>query len=104
MISFDVFLVGLMIVSTFTGLVTEAVKKILTEYNKKYCANSLAGIVAAVLSIAIGIGYMVLSGTGFTAQFVVCLIALAFMSWLGAMVGYDKIIGLLNNIKGDGQK
>lgn len=95
MVTFDVFLLGLLITSTFTGLVTEAVKKILVECNVKYRANTLAGIVAAVLSIGIGIGYVVISGIGFGSQAIVCIIAQAFLSWLCAMVGYDKVVEIL---------
>lgn len=94
MINLEVFLTGMMIVSTLTGLVVEALKKIFKEYNVKYRANTLAGIVAAVLSVAIGISYAVMASVSFTAQFIVCLIALTFMSWLCSMVGYDKVIGM----------
>ena len=101
MITLEVFLMGLMIVSTLTGLVVEAVKKILVEYNVKYRANTLAGIVAAVLSAAIGIGYAVLTNTAFTAQFIVCLISMVFMSWLCSMVGYDKVISTFKSTNKD---
>jgi putative Mn2+ efflux pump MntP len=101
MISFEVFLMGLMVVSTLTGLVVEAVKKILVEYSVKYRANTLAGIVAAVLSVAIGVGYAIVTQTSFTAQFIVCLIALVFMSWLCSMVGYDKVIGVFKSANKD---
>lgn len=100
MVNIDTFLLGLMIISTLTGLVTEAVKKVLTDYNVKFPANTLAGIVAAVLSVGIGIGYLIISGTGFTAQSIVCIIALIFMSWLCSMVGYDKVISLFKSNKG----
>lgn len=98
MVSFEVFLLGLMIVSTLTSLVTEAVKKILTEYNVTYRANTLAGIVSAVLSASIGTGYTLVTGNSFTAQTIVCIIALVFLSWLCAMVGYDKVIGMFKTI------
>lgn len=97
MITIDIFLTGLMIVSVLTGLVTEAVKKIVSERNVEYRPNTIAGIVAAILSAAIGIGYVVLAGITFTAQIVVCIIALTFMGWLCAMVGYDKVIGVFKN-------
>lgn len=99
MISFDVFLLGLMIVSTVTGLATEAVKKILTEHNVAYHANTLAGVVSAALSVMIGVGYILLSGGEFTAKAIVCIIALVFMSWLCAMVGYDKVIAMIKTTK-----
>ena len=95
MVTLEVFLIGLMIVSTFTGLVTEAVKKILKEFNVKYRANTLAGIVSAVLSIALGVGYVVISGIGFGSQTIVCIVAQVFLSWLCAMVGYDKVIEVI---------
>lgn len=95
MVTIDVFLIGLMIVSTFTGLVTEAVKKILSEFHVKYRANTLAGIVAAILSIALGVGYIVISGIGFSSQIIVCIIAQVFLSWLCAMVGYDKVVEVI---------
>lgn len=99
MVNLDIFLVGLMITSTLTGLVTEAVKKILTEHNLSYHANTLAGLVSLVLSAAIGAGYVVMTGTVFTAQIAVCFIAMVFLSWLGAMVGYDKVIQAVGQFK-----
>ena len=99
MISIQVFLLGLLIVSTITGLTTEAIKKLFNEANRPYRSNLLAGIVAAILSIAIGIAYILLSGIGFTTQSIICLIGLIFMSWLCAMVGYDKVIQAISQFK-----
>ena len=99
MVDLDIFLLGLMISSTLTGLVTEAIKKILTEHNRSYHANTLAGIVSLVLSIAISAGYVVMANVAFTAQTAVCLIAMVFLSWLGAMVGYDKVIQAVEQFK-----
>lgn len=98
-ISLQTFFLGLMITSTLSGLVTEAIKKILTEQNKSYHANTLAGIVAAILSIAISIGYILVTNIGFTTQTIIYTIALVFMSWLCAMVGYDKVAQTLAQIK-----
>lgn len=103
MINFQTFLLGLLVTSTLTGLVTEAVKKIMTENNKIYYANTLAGVIAAVLSVAIGCSYIIMAGIGFTAQSVVCLIALIFMGWLCAMVGYDKVIQAISQFKTTGE-
>ncbi len=89
--SLHIFLLMLLIVSTLTGLVTEGVKKLLQEWSITYYANTLAGIVAVVVSAAVGAGYMVMVKAAFNAKMAVYLIALIFMSWLGAMVGYDKV-------------
>jgi len=99
MVNFETFLLGLLVISTLTGLVTEAVKKIMVEHNVDYRANTIAGLVSLVLSAAIGTGYIFVTNIGFTAQVVVYLIALIFMSWLCAMVGYDKVIQTISQFK-----
>lgn len=97
------FLLGLLIASTLTSLATEGVKTILTERKKPYYANTLAGIVSLFVSSAVGAGYMVLTNTAFSAQVIVYLIALVFMSWLCAMVGYDKVVQAISQFKTSGK-
>ena len=100
----QIFLLALLIVSTLTGLVTEAIKEWLKERNKSYHANALAGYVSVVLSIVIGIAYVIFTETAINAQMVIYLIALVLLSWLSAMVGYDKVIQAIsqfNNTKGE---
>lgn len=92
MISLEVFLLGLLITSTFTSLVTEGVKKLMAERNIEYYANTLVAIISVVLSTAISVGYMVVTGMACTAQTVVVIATLVVLSWLCAMVGYDKVI------------
>ena len=92
MISWHIFMLGVLATSILTGLTTEGVKKLLMERNKTYYANTLAGIVAIVLSIALGVGYALVAGIGFEPPTFVYIIALAFISWLCAMVGYDKVV------------
>lgn len=99
MINFEIFMLGVLVTSVFTGLVTEAIKNILSEHNVAYRANTLAGIVALVLSSAIGFGYAILSDINFTSDIVVCWVALIFVSWLCAMVGYDKVIQAISQFK-----
>ena len=99
MINLETFLLGLMVVSTATGLFTEAVKAVLNGFNLKYNSNILAGIVAAVLGVGLGIGYAIVAGIGFTASTIVCIIALAIGGWMCSMVGYDKVVQLIGNLK-----
>lgn len=99
MVSLEVFLIGLMLSSTLTGLTTEGVKKILVEHNVKYRANTVAGIVTTILSVAIGVGYVIFAGIGFSGQVVVCIVAQVFLSWLCAMVGYDKVVEVITKTK-----
>jgi hypothetical protein len=103
MINFEIFLIGVTIVSSFTGLVTEAVKKTLKELKVKYYSNTLAGIVAAVLAIGLGTGYVILSGIGFSASTVIAIIGLAIAGWLVSMVGYDKFMQAIGQFKTNGK-
>ena len=99
MMSLEVFLLGLLIVSTLTGLFMEAIKKWLDERGTKYYSNALAGYVAIGLSIAVGIAYIILVGAVLNAQTAVYLIALILLSWLCAMVGYDKVMQAIAQFK-----
>ena len=99
MISLHVFMLGILVTSTLTGLATEAIKKLLAEHSKNYYANTLAGIVSVILSVAIGVGYMTLSNVSFTSQSIIYLVALVFISWLCAMVGYDKVVQAISQFK-----
>lgn len=102
MVNLETFLTGLMITSTVTGLTTEAVKRCLTELKVKYHANILTGIVSVVVAAALGVGYVGFTGAGFSAQTVVGIAGLAFVSWLCSMIGYDKVkqaIEQLKNVK-----
>lgn len=97
--SMEVFLMLLMGVSIITGLMTEALKKLLDECGKVYKSNILAGIVSVILSIGAGAGYIVIIETQFNAKVAVILIALVLLSWLCAMVGYDKVMQAISQIK-----
>lgn len=94
------FLMGLLLVSTLTGLVTEALKRILQEINRTVPANLLAGAAAVVVALAVAAGYMVLTGAALNAKAAVYLIALVFLSWLCAMAGYDKVVQALAQLRG----
>ena len=95
----QIFLTGLLLVSILTGLVTEAIKRILEEQKKQYYSNTLAGIVAVVIAVLVDIGYTVLNNMVFDVTWVVYLIALIGLSWLCAMDGYDKVIQALSQIR-----
>ena len=99
MVNFELFLFGLLITSTITGLATEAVKTVLTEHNKAYKANTLAGLVSIVVSALMGTGYVVLYDVEVSAQIIVYVVALIVMSWLCSMLGYDKVIQTIGQLK-----
>lgn len=96
--NYDTFLVLLMAVSVLTSLVTEAVKNWLTARDKTYSANAIAGATSVILAVAVGGAYAALEG-GITGQLIIMLVALVLLSWLCAMVGYDKVVQAIQQIK-----
>lgn len=95
----ETFVFGLLIISTLTSLFTEAMKKLLAENGLKYKPNTLAGLVAIVVSVAVAAAYIVITGTAITSVVVVYVVAIIVMAWLCAMVGYDKVIQTIAQIK-----
>lgn len=97
----SVFLISaLAVISVLTSLTVEAIKKILDEKKKEYASNLLAVIVAVILTAALCIGYILYNGISFTTQTIVIMVALVFLSFLSATVGYDKVRQLLEQLRG----
>lgn len=90
--------VGLAAISAFTTLTTEAVKKLLDDAHLSYSANLLAAVISVILTIFSSIGYIVIKeiqptlATGFE------VLALMFLSFLCATLGFDKIKQTLNQL------
>ena len=91
---------ALAIIAALTSLTVEAIKKILNEKEIKYSSNLLAMIVAIVLTVAICIGYILDMGIPITVQVVVIMIAMVYLSFLSATLGFDKIKQLKDQIGG----
>lgn len=91
-------LIALALISAMTSLTVEALKKLLGEYVKSY--NLLAAIVSVVLTILVSVGYLIYTGTAFTAQIGVIMAALVFLSFLSSTVGYDKVMQMIKQIIG----
>ncbi len=92
-----IFLIMLLACSTLTSLTVEAIKKMFTDGEARK-ANLIAAIVAIVLAIIIGLGYAFIFTVAITAQYITLVVALCFLSWLCAMVGYDKVVQAIHQI------
>lgn len=99
MLNFEIFLFGLMVISTLTSLVTEAIKKAAPKFDQKVGSSAVAGIVSVALSVGVSAGFMVLNSIAFSAATVVYIVALMFASWLCAMIGYDKVVKVITQFK-----
>lgn len=86
------------IISALTTLTVEGIKKILDEKQIHYSSNVLAIIVALVLTVVGSILYIIYFNIAVTAQVVVIIICLVFLSFLVATVGYDKVKQLLEQL------
>lgn len=85
------FLTGLLAVSLFTSLTVQAIKTILKDFKKDLPNNTLASIVSVVLAAALSVGYAIIKDIPFSLSYLVCSIALAFLGFLCATNGYDKV-------------
>ena len=95
----EVFLTMLLIISSLAALVTEAVKTILKEYNKTYHANTRAGVCALGVALISIVLYGVYKQVTVNGPFIAVAIALTLLSWLCAMVGYDKVVQAISQFK-----
>lgn len=93
------FVMLLVIFSVCVSLITEAVKKFLDDFSIQYSSN----VVVLIIALIVGIGgtaiiYMFL-GIDFIVPNIVCMVLMAIAIWVGAMVGYDKVIQMIEQLK-----
>lgn len=97
--SVSLFLTLLSFMAVAVSLITEAVKKLLDEKKVKYSSNLVVLIIAVIVGVGgTAVSYIFL-GIPFTSPNVICMVLMAVAVWVGAMVGYDKIIQLIGQIK-----
>lgn len=97
----ELFIGLLTVCAVVTAMLTQAVKKILDDTTINYASNVVALVVAIVVGLsASALAYMMFD-IPFSALNIIMMFLLALGNWLGAMVGYDKVIQLLRQIGGD---
>ena len=93
------FMTLLVILAVAVSLITEAVKKFLDSVYIEYSSN----LVVLIVSIIVGAGGTALAylflGVAFTTPNIVCMPLMAVAVWVGAMVGYDKVLQMLEQLK-----
>lgn len=92
------FMTIIVVASMVASLLTEAIKKAYENAKKEYSAN----IIALVNAIVVGCGgtavvYMLLN-IPWTVNNIICLILMGVAVWIGAMIGYDKVIQTIQQI------
>lgn len=89
--SWEIIVFGIAIISGFTGLITQGIKKILKDLGKTFPKNILVSIVAIVSTILLSVGYAIVCNVPFSASYVVWTCFVMIGGWLGSMFGFDKI-------------
>ena len=84
--------------SVITGLIVEAVKKYISDKeNRNY--NTIALIVALVVGLIGTFIYYEFNGIPITMTNIIFAILMGFASALAAMVGYDKVKSVIEQLK-----
>lgn len=85
----------LMLCSVLTGLIVEAIKKMMDT--KKH--NITAAVVSIVVGAAVPIGYILYNGMAFDKTVALYVVSIIVLSWLCAMLGYDKVVQTITQVK-----
>ena len=89
---------ALAIIAGLTSLTVQAIKKILDEKEIQYSSNLLAVIVSTVLTVGVSMAHVIYFSIPFSPQLVVIVIALTYLSFLTATVGFDKVRQLIQQM------
>lgn len=98
--SIHIFLLMLLTCSIFTSLIVEGLKNMLSNKGRIFVSsNVIVAVVAVGLALAVSVCYALYFGLTFTVQYVICMVALCLLSWLCSMVGYDKVMQAISQLK-----
>ncbi len=95
-----IFLIILAACAIVTSLFTEGIKKFLDGLGVIYASNILVLIVAMIIGCGATALYYVNYQVPFNALNSVYLALMGITNWLGSMLGYDKVMQAIKQIKG----
>lgn len=96
----QLFLVMFTIGSLISSLLTEAIKRWFANQEKEVSANMLAAINSVVIGVIGTVIYYILKGIPFNVVNITCMILMTAAIWVASMVGYDKVMQLIDQITG----
>lgn len=97
--SFEFLTIALLVISLITNLTVNGLKKLKNKNDENYSSTWLAAVTSVAVSLAVSVGYLIITSTAFNMKIAVELIALMYLSWLVATNGYDTVIKMLTQIK-----
>lgn len=83
--------------SAISVFLTEALKK---AFHESVANNALAAIVALVVGGGGSVAAYLILGVSFTTTSIIAIVIMVIAVWMGAMIGYDKIKQLIEQITG----
>ena len=93
------FLTLMVFLAVAVSLITEAVKKFCEGFNMAYSSNMVVLIVSAIVGVGgTAVSYMFLD-IAFTLPNIACMILMAVSVWVGSMIGYDKVLQMIEQVK-----
>lgn len=93
-----IFIALLFAFSTITGVIVQAIKQLITDkQNMSY--NILAVVIALIVGICGTAIYYQFNSISYTTNSIIMMILLGLGSALCSMVGYDKIVQTIQQIK-----
>ena len=93
--TFNMFITFLTIGSLVSSLLTEAVKKSF----QNIATNVIALINAVVVGLVGTIIEYILFGIELNLKNIICIVLMMFCMWMGSMVGYDKVMQTILQIR-----
>ena len=100
--TFNLFIILLAVFSAFTSLLSQAVKLFLESLKIKYASNIIVlGASVFVGGVGTACAYLFM-GIPWSAVNIVCLLLMIIANWLVAMLGYDKVVQAITQLKGVG--
>lgn len=96
----ELFVILLTICSVITSLLTEGLKKFLDSMKVTYASNMLVLVVAVIVGFGASVLAYIKMDIPFSALNIIMAFLLACGNWLGAMVGYDKVMQAIKQIGG----
>lgn len=95
----NLFLILLSVFSVISGLITEAVKKLVND--KANLSYNLVALISALIVGGVGCGiYYQLNGILFSVNNIIYMILMGFASGLVSMVGFDKVKQAVEQLTG----
>jgi hypothetical protein len=91
----EIFLFLFTIGSLISSLLTEAIKKM----DLNMSVNIIALIDAMVVGFLGTIAFYLIMGIVWTPTNIVCIFLMTFCIWIGSMIGYDKVMQTIAQLK-----